>query len=193
SVGGFDPEDDVIEVSSTSQLVRAGEGELAALVAKDKAARFEMPVQSVTGGRGTLSVEPQAFREPSGDPSPFASRPATPAPGPFSPAPPPSPFAAAPSAQPDVWFPGEPSRSPAQGPPTGVFGTVEERPLEAWQVRQPPQPAPTEPDELPVVTGITMLEDEELPLVQALPLDEEPQFPQEPWVVDGRGRNGHKG
>ncbi len=201
AVSGFE-EDDVVEVSTTSQIVRAGEGGLSALLAKDKAARFDMPVQSVTGGPGTLTVESEAFREPSRELDPFstfrggagsAQAPGQPLPPQPSTSPAPLPATA---AQPAVWFPGAPQRAPDEGPPTGVFGPGG-RPAEAWQVPPPsyaPQPsAPSEPDELPLVTGITVLEDageDELPLVQALPLEEEaPPTAPEPWVVGGPGRD----
>lgn len=72
----------------------------------------------------------------------------------------------------------------------GTYGSAASRMPEPWQVRQAPVPAPGDVDDLPLVTGVSVLleDDDDLPLVQAKPLESG----DEPWVVGGPGRDGQK-
>lgn len=172
SIEGFDADDDVVEVSTTSQIVRASEGGIAALVAKDKAARSDLPNQSVTGDRGAVTM--------GGPGDPFAAPP-----GPLPTAP------NVPAGQPRMWSPGQPQQGAAEGAPIGAYGSAAERMPEPWQVREAPVAALGDVDELPLVTGVSVLleEDEDLPVAQAKPLEPSAR---ESWVVNVPGRDRQK-
>lgn len=124
------------------------------LAAESSFATPKTPAPTAPGAAGPYAVPPGQAQGPLGNAGddPFAALDL----GAGSP-----PITASPT--PPVWYPNPAPRSPEQGPPTGVLGVPQERPREAWQVQQVQQAAVSpadDEDELPVVTGVTVEEDD---------------------------------